>query len=230
MNDNNNYQILFDLFKEIEAYLSKVVNEDIRNFNDLLKTSCEKQPHIKKYSGELNDLSLIRTLIAHKKREHLILIPESTIKRVKEILDYIRNPPTVLEKFEKKVYVCDSDNLLIDILKVMKKETFTHIPVYNKGKIKGILSEVSVTNWLADKKEINLKNIIVGDLGEFLDNQPNEFFDFVKKDEDAYKVKERFLNEVKDKKRLGAIFITENGKKEEKLLGVITAWDIPILD
>jgi len=230
MDKTDNYQTLFDLFKEIEAHLTKIVREDIRGFNDLLKIACEKEPHIKKYSGELNDLSLIRTLIAHKKREHLVLIPEETIKRVKEILQFIKNPPTVLEKFGKEVYFCNSEDLLLDILKIMKKETFTHIPVYKNKDFIGVLSEVSVTNWLADKKKLNLDDVTIYELREFLNNQPNEFFDFVKKSEDAYKIKERFLNEVRERKRIGAIFITDNGKQEEKFLGIITAWDIPILD
>lgn len=35
-----------------------------------------------------------------------------------------------------------------------------------------------------------------------------------------------FVNQTK---RLGAIFVTENGKREEKIIGIITSWDLPKL-
>ena len=228
MTKENNAEILFSLFKQIEDYISNIVNEN-GNFNELVSKACKIMPHIKEYGPELNDLSLIRTLIAHKNRDHLILIPEETINRAKEILNYIRNPPTVFDIFEKEVYFCNSNDLLIEVLRVMKEKTFTHVPVYsNKGFI-GILSEASIANWLSDSKELNMQNIKVKELNNFLNNQPNEYFDFVNKNEDAYKIKERFLNEVKGHKRIGSIFITQNGKNDEKLLGVITAWDLPLL-
>ena len=230
-----NYQLFFDLFKEIEDYLLKIVREEIRSFPNLISKACEIRPSIRKYSGELNDLSLIRTLLAHKKRENLILIPDTTIKKTKAILNYIKNPPTVLKKFGKKVFTCKLEDSLLEIIKVMKERVYTHIPVYsysdlNEKEFVGVLSESSIMNWLADKKEISLKNVKIEELVEFLNKQPNECFDFVNKDEDAYKIKERFLKEVKDQKRIGAIFITKNGNKDEELLGIITAWDLPLLD
>ena len=35
-----------------------------------------------------------------------------------------------------------------------------------------------------------------------------------------------FQNGLKDNKRISVIFITQNGKKDEKPLGLITAWDL----
>ena len=32
---------------------------------------------------------------------------------------------------------------------------------------------------------------------------------------------------IKEKKRLGAIFLTQTGQKNEKIHGIITAWDLP---
>ena len=35
-----------------------------------------------------------------------------------------------------------------------------------------------------------------------------------------------FQNGLKGKKRISVIFITQNGNENEKLLGLITAWDL----
>ena len=35
-----------------------------------------------------------------------------------------------------------------------------------------------------------------------------------------------FQNGLKDQKRISVVFITETGKSSEKILGLVTAWDI----
>ena len=39
-------------------------------------------------------------------------------------------------------------------------------------------------------------------------------------------VEELFAEEIKDQKRLAAVFITETGKAGEKILGLVTPWDL----
>jgi hypothetical protein len=35
-----------------------------------------------------------------------------------------------------------------------------------------------------------------------------------------------FQENLEKKKRLGAVFVTANGKEDEAMLGLITAWDV----
>ena len=37
---------------------------------------------------------------------------------------------------------------------------------------------------------------------------------------------ERFKESLKDQERLGMLFVTAHGKPNERLLGIITAWDL----
>ena len=59
-----------------------------------------------------------------------------------------------------------------------------------------------------------------------LDMHESEIFKFVSKDKLLYEVEDMFEEELRDNKRLSVIFITEAGKTTEKILGMITAWDI----
>jgi len=43
---------------------------------------------------------------------------------------------------------------------------------------------------------------------------------------DALEIKEKFGDFIKDGKRLGVLFVIQNGKEGEGILGLITAWDL----
>ena len=59
-----------------------------------------------------------------------------------------------------------------------------------------------------------------------LGNHITETFLFIKKDEYLEDVKELFLKSFKNKQRLAMLFITQNGRENEKLLGILTPWDV----
>ena len=58
-------------------------------------------------------------------------------------------------------------------------------------------------------------------------NRNNEYFEFVSANTNAFLIKKWFTEAVKNRKRLGAVFVTTNGQQDGKLLGIITAWDLP---
>ena len=39
-------------------------------------------------------------------------------------------------------------------------------------------------------------------------------------------IKDIFKEDVDNKERINIIFVTQHGKRDEKLLGIITAWEI----
>lgn len=55
----------------------------------------------------------------------------------------------------------------------------------------------------------------------------NCFYDFISRKDNLYQVIEIYNNVVNSGKRFDALLITENGKKDENILGIITSWDIP---
>lgn len=58
------------------------------------------------------------------------------------------------------------------------------------------------------------------------DKHESEYFAFVSKDALLIDVEEIFKDGLKDNKRIATVFITETGNEKEKLLGLITAWDL----
>lgn len=59
-----------------------------------------------------------------------------------------------------------------------------------------------------------------------LDAHVSESFSFVDKNCHADMVEDLFKKTPTTDKRLGLVFVTEHGKRDEKILGLISAWDI----
>ena len=59
-----------------------------------------------------------------------------------------------------------------------------------------------------------------------LENHSSEYFDFVKRNEKLASAQNLFNKSIKKDKKLVMLFVTENGKKTEKILGIITPWDL----
>ena len=229
----SNTSTFLKIYNGLEKYLSKLVNEP--NYNSipsLINKVKDKNPAVEEYANDLWELAELRNALVHnKKHEVLAEVTKRAVELIKKISSKIEHPPLAIEVASKPVYVCQASDFLLNELKIMKDKVYTHVPVYDNGKFIGILSESSIFNWQCEVNEahINLKNMKVGDIKDFLDikNRNNEYFEFVSENTNAFLIKKWFTEAVKNRKRLGAVFVTTNGQQDGKLLGIITAWDLP---
>ena len=58
------------------------------------------------------------------------------------------------------------------------------------------------------------------------ENHSSEYFDFIKRNEELASAQNLFNKSIKKDKKLVMLFVTENGKKNEKILGILTPWDL----
>ena len=113
----------------------------------------------------------------------------------------------------------------------MKENVYTHIPVLDNKVVIGVFSEKFFLGALTEV-EIIYDKFTTRFNDEFIfkhcliDNHVTEVFEFVSKNTYLEDVKEMFKKSFSQHKRLSLIFITEHGRKDEKLLGIITPWDV----
>ena len=53
---------------------------------------------------------------------------------------------------------------------------------------------------------------------------------FIPANKSIFEIPELFNKAISNNKRLGALLITKTGKKDSKPIGIITAWDLPLID
>ena len=122
-----------------------------------------------------------------------------------------------------------NDNVM-NTMKDMNEKSYTHIPIYDETNkhLVGIFSENSLFQYILEDKIIEVdENTKFNDIKKCIDIKfSKEIVKFVAKDNLYDDVVNEFISEFKNKNKLSCVMITQNGKETEKVIGIITAWDI----
>lgn len=174
-------------------------------------------------------------MLAHnpyKKDADPLLYPHAyIIKRYAQIVDSILHPPKALSVAipASKIFTATLDTSIQELMRIMIRKNYTHVPIIKDDMMIGIFSENTLLSYLvANQEGIILKDATVADFREFIkiENHINEFFEFVPRNTLMSEVEEIFHKGMMDKKRIAVVYITESGKNTEKILGMITPWDL----
>lgn len=232
---------LVDLFKELEEVIRKKCNSvGIRTDNvpidSQIKELSKKNSVVRRYQDELLIIKQVRNINTHQRNDKYGYVvcpnPDMNVK-LKSIIDEINNPPTIYNSnmcIKKQYMYCKTLNDTVEsTIKDMIDKTYTHIPILENGIIKGVFSESTLLDIVnAENGIIVDKNTKFADILEYLnlENHSTEEFMFISRNKNIYDVEDIFKDYFARKKRLGCVYITENGKSSESILGMLTAWDI----
>ena len=230
----SNAKDFMDKFKVLENLLRDKFN--IEDYNKSALKEVEDIPQFRTIKGDLRYIRQIRNLISHKTTingEYPVEPHIKIVNKIQDIIDYINNPPKAYDKCVKINEVCyaSKNEKIYPYMLAMKDNVFTHIPILEQGVVIGVFSENTLFGALIEdelvyeKEKTTFQNELINKYC-CLTNHITETFSFIKKDLLLEDVKEMFLKSFKNKQRLAMLFITQNGKKDEKLLGILTPWDV----
>lgn len=205
------------------------VKDDEGAFN---KLSMQKE--YKKFEKDINLIRKIRNLLSHGEckieGKTAIEINENIIEKLKEIISLLENPPLVTSRYITEMFVVDLEEKLEKLIKIMNEKKISHVPVLDKDKkLVGVFSENTIFSKLSEDEIIEIgKEYKVKDYEKYikLENHSSEYFDFIKRNEELASAQNLFNKSIKKDKKLVMLFVTENGKKNEKILGILTPWDL----
>ena len=192
------------------------------------------QKEYKKFEKDINLIRKIRNLLSHGEckveGKTAIEINKNIIEKLKEIISLLENPPLVTSRYITEMFVVDLEEKLENLIKTMNEKKISHVPVLDKDKkLVGVFSENTIFSKLSEDEIIEIgKEYKVKDYEKYikLENNSSEYFDFIKRNEELASVQNLFNKSIKKDKKLVMLFVTENGKKTEKILGIITPWDL----
>lgn len=224
------------LFNEIDKYLDKILQtEKFMPYNEKLKQiingSYHISPFIKKHEAKLKYFGELRNHIAHGQQfegQYYSVPTYHAVDDLRKCKEEILKPVSAIDLFARAVYTCTTTDLLQNVIIEMRNHNESHVAVYdNTGLFVGVLTETTLSNWLADQSatgSVNMHTIRVGDLDL---TETNDTYLFVAQDKNIYEIQALFEASMLSKKRLGVIYITTTGSDREKILGVVSALDIP---
>ena len=215
------YKQLEDKYRNARRHYSSVVFEFIRDedsapVRDQLETCRE-----------------IRNLLTHSANlggEPIVEPSAPVVTAMEEVLDFVRKPPLALDYATKwdQVMKAHLHQKVLRLMEVMDKNGYSHIPVLNDGEFCGVFSVGSVFQYILRTGGKGIKpETTVAELGRHIQVDAHmENYDFVPKDATYLSVRRKFEKVRGKNKRISVIFITENGKPGERVLGMLTPWDV----
>ena len=228
------------LFNELDKYFDTLVETDrFMPYNDKLKQISEWKFAIswfvRLHLSELKYFGELRNHIAHglKVDEYLYAIPtDRAINKLSEFIEKIVEPPLCIDYFRKEVYSVHLWDKVSEVLKNIKSDGYTYIPVYNDEEEflwviteSGILQRIA--NEMLDQNFIDLSKVRVEHL--HISTAIKDYM-FVSSNINMYQADEIFTTRKRKWKWLGAMFITKNWTSKEKIIWMMSWNDIALID
>lgn len=225
-------------YNELDYFMDQKLQRDQR-FNSYYQRIIElskREATFRKHKPILHSFGELRNAIVHDfGRDHMDIIAEPHLRQVElfeRILREVMDPPRALEtiavKF-KDLYTASPEAPVLEVMKTMTREGFSYVPVMEEGRMLGVFSDDSVFQYVRDHSVVDFgREFRLKHLAEYtaVEAHQNEFFQFASRRETVADLEERLKKTSLTGKRLEVVFLTENGKPEEKLLGMVTVWDL----
>ncbi|MFW9940471.1 MAG: CBS domain-containing protein [Candidatus Thorarchaeota archaeon] len=225
-----NSELFLTAFNKIEKYLRRITEKDKgTKFYNMVDIASRSSPMVKHFKIDLKEFADLRNAIVHERTdEHVLAEPnDRVVIEIENIFLQLTNPPKIIPTFKTDVYSLNENDFVANAVEHMYKNDFSQIPIYmNNGQMK-LLTNNTISRWLGACVEddvFSLYEIKIKDVLKY--SEENENFRFMDRNRNYFEVLEQFNSFEKNGKRLEAILITHSGKKSEKLLGIITIWDL----
>ena len=223
---------MFDRFQaaynEIDAYMRKSTggNRDA-GFASVLR-EFEKKNNLGPDGDFLRSAAELRNALIHNRTLPFLemAIPtEAVVERIERVRESILRPQKIYPMFQTQVAFVTPEQSLADVMRLVVDMKFSQFPVMEGGRFMGLLTENGITRWLA-RKVVSALSLVDFDDAKVRDlvNEEEERANVlhVSRDTTLAEAREMF----RGNRFLEAVLITQNGRKTERLLGLMSRWDL----
>lgn len=224
-------QKFISLFKKLERLAAKEssLSRDTA-FSNMLAKLSKGNNIFSFYKDDLQQFAKLRNAIVHDSvsDDRAIAEPhDEVILKLEKIVGKIENPPKVYPEFRANIETVDVGAQISDALDRFYKGNYSQLPVVEHEKFINLLTTDAVARWIAANKDEGgylLEDVAVREVLPYKEFQEN--YRFLSRSSTLIEALKIF-KEVDYKERpLDAILITNDGKREQKLMGIITHYDV----
>ena len=219
------------IFLEFEEETKKKVNYKYDKLEECIDELRNRRynPYLKEYSF-IKFCRQLRNINAHNLNDNYYLITDETITKLEKVLYEVKHPFRVENKATKNIYSKTLNDKVLDTMKDMNEKSYTHIPIYSEDNknLVGIFSENSLFQYIMDDEIIEITDKTnFSDIINCIDlNKSKEIVKFVSRDKLYDDEVNDFITEFKKGSKLSCVMVTNSGSSNEKVIGIITSWDI----
>lgn len=182
---------------------------------------------------DLDLLREIRNILSHNACDDGSAVVEPSAEilgRLDEVIDYV-NAPRTADRFgtpAERILSAHPNDHALSVMRNMLKNGYSHVPVCDRSGVVGVFSTHSVFEYLAQHGFDALsENARIADLKEYIccDRTSGERYMFVPADTSIVSVRRAFQRQTERNRRLSCVFVTADGKQDQKLICMLTPWD-----
>jgi len=227
-----------DAFNDIEGWLQSILQEDATGFAELVRIRAGQTfGPVRTHEDELLQFAKLRNAIVHGDRESGELIADprpDVVEKICRIRDTILDPPSVIPKFRGDVTTVSDEAPLSRVVRKMQERNYSQVPIRGDGRIQGLLTTNTIARWAGAHVEqeggheiLLTDRTTVSEVRVHAEREGNHTF--LTRDDTFFDVANAFQVEPDDYGPIDAALITENGRPDESLLGIITMADLPAI-
>lgn len=227
----NNTDLFLDKYKQLEEAVRSAYNLDDRDSVSYYLSNSEKY---RRYKEDIRYCQDVRNLLSHKKKingSYAVEPSTAMIDFISALIKKVNNRPRCcdVQVGIRDVFWQPPDGKVKPTIITMRQRQYTQTPILKNGVVVGVFDENSVFNYLAQSEQNSISDSLTfGEISRFttLEEREQNQFVFFKNKGYVDELEDEFERAFRRGKRIGMAFITANGKADEKLLGIITPWDI----
>ena len=219
-----------DLYKELEDALERKYSGRRRRYSSVVfeyMNSAESAP----VRDRLDLCREIRNFLTHNAKisgEPVVEPSAPMVETLRDVLEYVCRPPLAIDRATRMPQIlCGArDESALALMEKMEKNGFSHVPVLDHGKFRGVFSVGTVFSYVyrnPDRpalRETTVEALLAARGGK------TGNYRFVSRRTTAEEARRMFETIRGRGRRLAVIFITENGEEHEPLLAMLTPWDV----
>ena len=183
---------------------------------------------------ELNYCREVRNFLQHNERvrgDYAVIPSAGMMESIRSTVARVEGIPQAIDLCVRTSDICSASlkDPMLPAMRAMCDRSFSHIPILEDGRVTGVFSAKSLLSHIIEDGVTKLDETmtferVAGLLP--LNRHGSETFEFVPQEMLATSVAELFQQARKRSRRLGVVFVTAHGKQSERLLGMLTAWDM----
>lgn len=225
------------IYNELDSFMRRELKLGDEADHAFMISEMARQGHrvFETFLFELRAFARLRNAIVHNPYQKIaspIAEPHPDIvKKYEKIVRLLVHQPKALSMAipAHKIYTATLDTPVQEVMGIMLSRSYTHVPIIQDGKVVGVFSENTLFCYLASHKDALIMNDIkMQDFADFIsfESHKNEYYEFINRETNIFEVEEIFAQGLKKLKRIAVVYVTENGNPSERLLGMITVWDL----
>ena len=214
-------------YREIEEWV-------LNNLNVTEMKDLEQMPRYKSIRSNLAFCRMLRNLLSHydwsKAGNDMVIVTDQAVRQVNNLY-YALNPVTLMRVAIRagQIFAPSPEDSVLAAIKVMQRNDYSYIPIVENHRIVGVFSTKTIMRIVAENNSALLsEDLKFKDIAGFtrLGDESMAHYGFIDSNTNMEDVSLKFQRSKTRKVRLDMLFITDNGRSDGLLQGMITPVDL----